>query len=356
MHCTITNLAKENGIMKIYLVSYPSIMLNRGGPTYKLLQTHRALRERGLDVAFFNMWDTDLRLGKDDIVHIFNAGIDTWGIARNVKLYGARYVVNPIFYSNHPAWKLRMYQRMERILKPIFQRSHSDYEFTRQICAGADRVLPNTAAEGNLLADGLWIDRRKITTIYNGVEDRFARATPELFTQKYGLRDFVLYVGHLGPYRKNGKKIIQALQNLDHPAVIISDILHNEEGDWCRDAIGKSKNITLIEWLDHDDPLFASAYAACHTFILPTRYETPGRAALEAALTGANIVITPYGGTREYFGTHAWYPEPDSVASIQNAIEKALNAPRKDALKQHVLNTCIWPKIAEATEAVYRSL
>lgn len=342
--------------MKIYLVSYPSIMLNRGGPTYKLLHTHKALQERGLDVQFFNMWDTNLRLGKDDIVHIFNAGIDTWGIARNVKLYGARYVVNPIFFSNHPAWKLRLYQRMEQALKPIFQRSHSDYEFTRDICHNADRVLPNTAAEGDLLADGLWVDRSKITTIYNGVEQRFAQADPELFIHRYGIKDFVLYVGHLGPYRKNGKKIIQAMQKLDHPAVIISDILHNEEGQWCREAIAASKNITLLEWVNHDDPLLASAYAACHSFVLATRYETPGRAALEAALTGANIVITPYGGTREYFGEHALYPQPDSVESIKAAMEQSLNRPRTDALKNHVLNTFIWPKIAEATEAVYRGL
>ncbi len=35
--------------------------------------------------------------------------------------------------------------------------------------------------------------------------------------------------------------------------------------------------------LDHDDPLLASAYAAARVFALPSWFETPGLAALEAA-------------------------------------------------------------------------
>jgi len=57
-------------------------------------------------------------------------------------------------------------------------------------------------------------------------------------------------------------------------------------------------------------------------FILPTRYETPGRAALEAGLAGANVVITPYGGTREYSEEFAEYAEPHSVDSIKGGIVK----------------------------------
>ena len=44
-----------------------------------------------------------------------------------------------------------------------------------------------------------------------------------------------------------------------------------------------------VRWLgasDHDDPLLASAYAAARVFALPSWFETPGLAALEAALAG----------------------------------------------------------------------
>ncbi len=342
--------------MRIHLASYQSIMLNRGGPTYKLLHTKRALEVLGVDVKLFDMWDFNLKLSKYDLVHIFLANISTYSLATNLKLYNAKYVVNPIIFSNHPAWKIRLYQNLEKPFNKLFIRSMSDYKITNLICNNAEKILPNTIDEGNLLVKGMNVNRDKMQVIHNGVEKRFAEADACLFQKKYGLKDFILYVGHLGPDRKNGKNIIKALQKIDHPAVIIADILHNAEGEWCRKEIEKSKNITLIEWLNHDDPLFASAYAACHTFILPTKFETPGRAALEAGLAGANIVITPHGGTKEYFGEFAEYPTPGSVNAIINSIRTSLNKSKNDLLKKRILENYIWEVIGQQTVDLYKQI
>jgi glycosyltransferase involved in cell wall biosynthesis len=130
----------------------------------------------------------------------------------------------------------------------------------------------------------------------------------------------------------------------------------NEEGEWCRKEIAESKNIRLIEWLRHDDPLFASAYAACHTFILPTRYETPGRAALEASLAGANLVITPFGGTTEYFRNFAEYVNPHSVELIVKGIEKSLNNKKNEKLRNHIAENFVWEIIARQTAEMYRGV
>ncbi|MDP8267320.1 MAG: glycosyltransferase [Candidatus Tenebribacter davisii] len=342
--------------MRIHLASYQSIMLNRGGPTYKLLHLKKALEKLGVDVKFFDMWDFNLKLTDDDLVHIFLSNTSTFSLANNLKLYGAKYVVNPIIFSNHPAWKIKLYQTLEKPLNKLFVRSISDYRITEQICNNAEKVLPNTVDEGNLLVKGMGVDKNKIQVIHNGVEKRFADASSSLFQKKYGLKNFILYVGHLGAERKNGVKVISALQQIDHPSVIIADILHNQEGEWCRAEINKSKNIKLIEWLNHDDPLFASAYAACHTFILPTKYETPGRSALEAGLAGANIVITPNGGTKEYFGDLAEYPNPHLVSSIQKAIQTALNKPRSSQLSDHIKKNFVWSVIAKETLQMYKSV
>lgn len=342
--------------MRIHLASYQSIMLNRGGPTYKLLHTKKALEEIGIDVKLYDMWDFNLKLTKDDLVHIFLANISTYSFASNLKLYGAKYVVNPIIFSNHPAWKIKLYRNLEKPLNKLFIRSISDYKIINLVCNNAERVLPNTIDEGNLLVEGMNVNRDKMQVIHNGVEKRFAEADASLFQKKYDLKDFILYVGHLGPDRKNSKNIIKALQQIDHPAVIIADILNNEEGKWCRKEIEESKNIKLIEWLNHDDPLFASAYAACHTFILPTKYETPGRAALEAGLAGANIVITPNGGTKEYFAQHAEYPNPNSVESIITAIKISLDKKKTDELKKQILKNFIWEVVAQKTADMYKQI
>ncbi len=342
--------------MRIFLASYQSLMLNRGGPTYKVLHLKKALEKLQVDIKYFDMWDFEMKLEKDDLVHIFNAGISTYSLAKNLTAYGAKYVVNPIFFSNHSAPILRGYQNLDIFFRKFLIRSHSDYSITKEICNGAEKVLPNTIAEGELLRKGLLVNNAMIRVIHNGVEERFANADPALFEKKYGLKDFILYVGHLGPDRKNGINIIKSLQKIDHPSVIIADVLHNKEGEWCRNEIQKCKNIKLIEWLNHDDPLFASAYAACHTFILPTKYETPGRSALEASLAGANIVITPKGGTKEYFKDLAFYPDPGSVDSIQKSISDALDSSKTDKLKDHIMKNFIWSVIAEETLEMYKTI
>ncbi len=339
--------------MRIFLASYQSIMLNRGGPTYVTLNLEKELKKLKIDVKLFNMWDYNMKFTKDDLFHLFLANISTYSLAANLKLYGVKYVVNPIIFSNHSTWKIRLYQNLEKSLNKLFIRSISDYSITRNICNNAEKILPNTIDEGNLLVDGMKVNKNKIQVIHNGVEKHFLNADPTLFIKKYGLKDFVLNVGHIGAVRKNSYKLIKALQKLDVPAVIIADVMENAEAQKCIEEINKSNNIKLIRWIKHDDPLLASAYAACKTFVLPSKYETPGIVAMEAALAGANVINTPYGGTKEYFADYADYLNPNSISSIANTIEKSLNKNKNDSLKNFVKKNFLWNVIAKQTLEMY---
>ena len=342
--------------MKIYFASYPSLNLTPGGPNYKITALKSALENLDLKVKYFNMWDFNFKYKEKALFHVFNASISTYPIAINLKKLGIPYVVNPIFFSNHSAKTIKFYCKLEKLSRTIFKRSYSDYELTRSVCEAAEKVLPNTMEESKLLQKALGINLNKIRVIPNGVEKRFKSADPELFQRKYNLKDFILYVGHLGPYRKNSLNIIKALQQIDHPSVVIADSLENWEGKKCLEEIEKTTRIKYLGWLDHDDPLFASAYAACNTFILPTRYETPGRAALEAGLAGAKIVITPHGGTREYFKEWAFYPNVSSVKSIKSNIIKALDSTPHPELVEHILANYTWDRIATQTLELYSEL
>ena len=83
--------------------------------------------------------------------------------------------------------------------------------------------------------------------------------------------------------------------------------------------------------MEHDDPLLASACAAARVFALPSWFETPGLAALEAALAGCAVVITPFGSPREYFGDLVEYARPDRPGEVSRALgrcwEKVLRDP-----------------------------
>ena len=262
--------------MSIYLYSYPSLYINPGGPTYKTAMLFQHLTNLGVDVRLFNLWDNQLHLGDKDLFYIFTASISTYPLTVNLVQKGIKYIVNPIFYSNHSAETIKMYRLLEKPFRRVFKRSISDYDITEDICRQSEMIIPNTQAEKNLLQNVFDLRKNRFKIIHNGVEERFAEASPELFQKKYGLKDFVLYTGHLGPVRKNGLNIIKAMQKVSAPCMIIADKLDNAEGNKCLEEINKSKNITFLGWLDHNDPLLASAYAACHTYILPTRYETPG--------------------------------------------------------------------------------
>ncbi|MCK4338867.1 MAG: glycosyltransferase [Candidatus Cloacimonetes bacterium] len=342
--------------MKIILASYQSIMLIRGGPSYKIVETKKCLEKSGIDVNYFDAFDKNLDLLKADLVHLFAANVATYSLAKNLKHYGIKFVVNPIFFSKHSPTLLKIYQNFEKPFHRLFKRTYSDYSISRQICECAELVLPNTRAEANLISKGLGINPSRINVVPNGVEERFLNGDASLFEQKYRIKNFILFVGHIGGARKNVLSLIKALSKINRPAVIIGDVAHTKESEICLQEADKNKNLIIIKGLSHNDPLLASAYAACDTFVLPARYETPGRAALEAGLAGAKIVITKYGGTKEYFENMAEYVDPYSIKSIVCGIEKGLNQKKDDRLKNHIKENFIWEKIIPKIINIYKQV
>jgi glycosyltransferase involved in cell wall biosynthesis len=146
------------------------------------------------------------------------------------------------------------------------------------------------------------------------------------------------------------------VKQIGHPTVIIGQVTRSDYAEQCLQEASEAKNILIIKGLDNDSEMLASAYAAARVFALPSLFETPGIAALEAALAGASIVITPHGGTRDYFGDDAEYVDPFSIDSIRNGIERALNTPVNPALRERIKKEFLWPSIAAKTLAAYSSI
>ena len=281
--------------------------------------------------------------------------LGTYHLARNIEPLSIPLVASPIFFTQRSARSIRLTLALEHSLKRIRTGIWTDYGFTEQICKWSRAVLPNTADEAHLIEYGLNIPAKKISVIPNGVDPRFEFGNPALFKKKYGIDKFILNVGHIGPARKNVLGLIRALRSIDHPAVIIGKVI-GRDGEQCLKEAAKNKNILVIPGLENESEMLASAYAACDVFALPSLFETPGIAALEAALAGSKIVITPHGGTREYFGTMAHYVDPHSVDSIHAGILAALNENRNDKLRHHVKQEFLWSKVAEKTLAVYKKI
>lgn len=341
--------------MNITFATYQAISLLHGGPRVQILQTKKELEKLGVQVSLFQPWDNFDRKSCD-LVHLFSANLGTFHIASVLHNFNVPFVSSSIFFTRHSPSYIRSILGISKTLKRFKSGIWTNYDYTRQISKWSKAVMPNTQDEGKLLCDGLGIENEKISVVPNGVESRFEFGDPSLFRKKYGIDNFILNVGHIGPARKNVLQLIRALKNIDHPAVIIGKVSNTPDGKHCLEEAKRSKNIILIDGLDNESEMLASAYAACNVFALPSLFETPGIAALEAALAGAKIVITPYGGTKDYFNTMATYVEPQSVESIKNGIIASLNSTKKTDLKEHVKKEFLWSSVAEKTLAVYKQV
>ena len=341
--------------MKICMIAQPSISLVSGGPLVQVRQTARYLEQNGIEIEYFDQWKEYPR-GSFDLAHIFGANFMNYDTANRLKQFGIPFVVSPIFFTLRSARTIRATRMLERSLGRLAGGIWTDYGFSARVCSLADRVLPNTIAEGKLVEHGFGVPPERIRVVPNGVEDRFLDADPELFASTYGVRDFILNVGHIGSPRKNVLRLIEALRDIDRPAVIIGKVHHNEYGERCLAEAARNPRITIIQGLANDSQMLASAYAAASLFALPSMFETPGIAALEAALAGAGVVITRHGGTEDYFADLAEYVEPASVDSIRKGIRAGLARPRDGRLREHVRSRFLWQQIAAQTEAVYREI
>src|SRR5262249_26084601 len=144
---------------------------------------------------------------------------------------------------------------------------------------------------------------------------------------------------------KNTLGLIRAMGPLGLRLVVIGATApgYRQYARQCRHA-GRGF-VTWLGRLDHQDPPLASAYAAARGFALPSWFETPGLAALEAALAGCPIVITPFGSTRDYFGDLVAYARPDRVAEIRRAIEKCWNDGPDLRLARLIATQYLWPNV-----------
>jgi glycosyltransferase involved in cell wall biosynthesis len=339
--------------MKVGFVAPLGIAAVNGGVRTQVQQTAAHLHELGVQVEFISPWTTTLDI---DLAHIFVSGPGTLAITNRFKELDIPVVVSPVFYSNRSAGTISKSLKLEKTLGLFGSGIRSDFGIKAEVCALADLLLPNTSEEADLITKGFGVDPEKINIVPNGVEDRFQNGEPQLFTEQYDLKDFVLFVGQAGAPRKNVKALLEVAGDIDSHIVIIGSLFDDEYGDQCRSLAKRAGNVTFIKTIDHDSELLASAYAACHTFVLPSYYETPGIAAMEAALTGARIVITEKGGTKDYFQDFALYINPESTSSIKTGVNSSLNKEKDEVLRTHILDHYTWDKVADQTLKAYKKL
>ncbi|MFZ0694206.1 MAG: glycosyltransferase family 4 protein [Alphaproteobacteria bacterium] len=336
------------------MLSYPTLDMFTGGLAVRVRATISALRARGIDCALINPY-TD-QLSQYDLVHVFGAINGTYQIVRAAKSAGLPVVLSSVLVPPWTKWDGIVATLCDRVLGRLTGWGvRTNY---REIKTGlhlADRVVALGNPEKDLLVDAFDVDASAIRIIPNGIEERFFGATPDLFRAKIPLaRDFVLCVASVSHF-KNQLNLIAALKDFDLDVVLIGgcDGVNREYLNSCL-ALGDAK-VRYLGYIDHDDPLLASAFAAARVFALPSVSEGAPTAALEALASGTPTVLTKFNSLDlEPYGTAYAEVNPRSVPEIRAAVDRALRSPPPRPQCSDMVKNLRWDRIAAQTIETYQ--
>jgi glycosyltransferase involved in cell wall biosynthesis len=203
-------------------------------------------------------------------------------------------------------------------------------------------ILPNSAAEQEVIEQRFGL-RRPAVVVPNAADtDMFAPRPDETAGERRG----VLCVGRIEP-RKNQLALLEALRGSGIPLTLVGQAgrFSRRYTERCRRVAGV--DVRFVGQCEVAE--LRELYRAARVHVNVSWYETPGLASLEAALGGCNIVVTPGGCTREYFGEMAHYCEPDAPRSIRVAVEAALAAGSDPDLAARVAREFTWDAAARST-------
>jgi len=330
------------------------------GTRVQILKTKEYINKLypNIKIDFFHQEESDLQ--QYDIFHNFTMNRDTAEIFAYAKKRGLKTVLSPIYWNSknflidaYGVFAAYFYKFLKKFVGPY---SGSILGWGQMMIDNADVILPNSQMEVEIIRKDFKINTSQaIDVVYNAVDEEFMHGDPSLFRETFKIYDdFVLYVGRIDE-RKNTLRLIKAMNELkDVRLVLIGSYLNKEYYEKCTSEA--NKNIIFIKEMERKSRMLPSAYAAAKVFVLPSWYETPGLAALEAGIAGANIVITMYGSTKEYFRDYADYVEPSSIKDISSKIASSLNKNKTDKLQTHILTNFTWEKIVRKLASVYDSV
>ncbi len=374
-----------NPCMRVLMVAHPdayAVLEDAVGPRLRIFKTIFELRKRGVET------DLSISMNPDpsgyNLAHLFHhawKSRDNLLQALSIKYSGTPLVISPIYMDLRETdfalraipeiFSVTLESEREAYLKALEAGDFSIGEFDQKVFVPEERNKVETQKLLLSLADhliglsfseirqiGINLNVHKPFTIVPNCADPEIFLEPDhgLFYSKYGLRDFVISVGHI-EVRKNTLMLIYAMREMDIPLVIVGNYLGDPEYyRLCRYYAGA--NTIFIPQLRQEE--LASAYALAHLHALPSWTEGASLATIEAAMAGCNVLVSNRAGEWEYYGEDGFYCNPASYSSIQEGIGRAYKEggpERRERLKRHITQNCTFQKAAEKTlEAYQRTL
>jgi glycosyltransferase involved in cell wall biosynthesis len=269
-----------------------------------------------------------------DLVHLFNFSTydATHAHARRARELAVPVVVSAL-YEDWPSFKLAAEMALQRHRLRLGLGPSVDLEAYARMHAGEERDMrarcQEVAARARAVVASGISEAERLARDFPGVLTRVVptgvgepgAGDAEEFRARYGTRDFVLSVGRLEP-RKNQLLLLEALAD-DPVDVVLATGGVAYRADYleaCRAFHRRGRTLYLPRL---DARMLAAAYRAARLHVLPSWFELPGLATLEALRAGCPVVASDRGTLGDWLGDTVPYAPPDDAAALRRAIEAA---------------------------------
>ncbi|MDL9935622.1 glycosyltransferase family 4 protein [Gordonia sp. ABSL1-1] len=227
------------------------------------------------------------------------------------------------------------------------------------LAAESDAIITCSASMRDEVHRLFGPDIADIQVIHNGID-----VTTWPFAERAAADDApeLLFAGRL-EYEKGVQDLLAALPRIrrTHPGTTLTVAGTGTQHDWLLEQARKhrvSKAVRFLGAVDHDE--LVRLMHRCAAIVLPSRYEPFGIVALEAAATGAPLVVSTAGGLGEAVTapTTGLSFEPADVAGLATAVRTMLSDPaaaaaRARRARDRLTAEFSWSEVADRTGGVY---
>jgi glycosyltransferase involved in cell wall biosynthesis len=352
-------------MIKVALIARSTLFTIKGGDTTQVVNTAAELKKTGVDATVFKA-NEKINYNEFDLLHLFNIvrpADHLYHIRKSHKPYAVSTIYldysafdhngRPKFYSllfktagkqgaEYLKNLFRFVKNQDKLVSPEYLLGH--LRAIRKVVQQSNLLLPNSRSEYERLKNDTGI-KTEYEIIPNGIDLEIFGKLPKI--QRH---DKVLCVAQVYGM-KNQHRLIEACSQLNLSLDIIGKTPpnHVKYMDYCKSIA--SKKINFYDFMPQKDLL--AFYASSKVHALPSWFETTGLSSLEAGAMGCNLVVGTGGDTKEYFKSEVEYCYAGDLKSIVTAIDKAMNRPLNNKLRDLILSEYTWQKAAEKTKKAY---
>lgn len=331
-----------------YIITPHAVVDKSNGIKSQAITWGNALQQKGHQVDYIDTWNY-YDWSSYDAVHFFGNGpwvntIRTYLSKKNPKcVYSPIYDPNPFLESNnqliqkklskltHGKWNCALYNvcREYQGYKKILVRTDHEHEMIKKLFDVPEKVIA------------------KVPLSYSHI-----LKYEENLPQK---EDFVFHMSLFTQPRKNVIRLVQAAKKYGFKLKIAGNPGTEEAYKAFMKTVNNASNIEVLGFISEEEKI--DLYKRAKVFALPSVSEGVGIVAVDAALYGADIVVTNIGGPKEYYDGMAEIINPYNVDEIGQACLRLLNGKTyQPKLRKHINDNYSLNVIADKLCNIYKSL